>query len=236
MSETTFALIPGAGGSAWYWHRLEPELRRHRHDVVAVELPAADDAAGLREYADAVVKAVGPRDNLVLVAQSMAGFTAPLACARLAVRHLVLLNAMIPLPGETPGEWWTATGHGAAKRANDIREGRPADADFDPLVEFFHDVPRQVVDEAFAQAPPRQSDTPFGSACDFESWPAVPTTVLAGRDDRFFPLEFQRRVAAERLGMVAEALAGGHLIALSRPVELAERLMQIAATDLRGHR
>ncbi len=40
----------------------------------------------------------------------MAGFTAPLVCKRVPVSHLVLLNAMIPSPGETPGEWWDNTG------------------------------------------------------------------------------------------------------------------------------
>src|SRR5688500_7039354 len=85
----TFVLIPGAGGSARYWYLVEPELRRHGHDVVAVDLPAADDKAGLQQYADTVVAAVGDRTDLVLVAQSMGGFTAPLVCDRLPVSALV---------------------------------------------------------------------------------------------------------------------------------------------------
>jgi pimeloyl-ACP methyl ester carboxylesterase len=52
----------------------------------------------------------------------------------------------------------------------------------------------------------------------------VPTRVLAGRDDRLFPLEFQRRVARERLGLPVDDLPGGHLVALSHAVELADRL------------
>ena len=76
----TFGLIPGAGGDAWYWHRVEPELRRHGHEAVAVELPADDDSAGLMAYVDAIVDAVGDLPDLVLVAQSMAGFSAPLVC------------------------------------------------------------------------------------------------------------------------------------------------------------
>jgi pimeloyl-ACP methyl ester carboxylesterase len=52
----------------------------------------------------------------------------------------------------------------------------------------------------------------------------VPTRVLAGRDDRFFPLEFQRRIAGERLGTEIEVLPGGHLVALSRPAELTDQL------------
>ena len=48
--------------------------------------------------------------KLAIVAQSMGGFSAPLACDRLPVDHLVLLNAMIPLPGETAGQWWDKVG------------------------------------------------------------------------------------------------------------------------------
>ena len=53
----------------------------------------------------------------------------------------------------------------------------------------------------------------------------MPTTVLAGREDRLFPYEFQVRVARERLGLAVEPLPGGHLVALSQPAALAERLL-----------
>jgi pimeloyl-ACP methyl ester carboxylesterase len=58
----------------------------------------------------------------------------------------------------------------------------------------------------------------------------VPTSVLAGQDDRFFPLEFQRRVARERLGLEVDVVPGGHLAALARPVELADRLSVLAGS------
>jgi pimeloyl-ACP methyl ester carboxylesterase len=105
-----------------------------------------------------------------------------------------------------------------------MRDGRPADADFDPLIDFFHDVPQQVVNEALAQGPPRQSETVFATPCRFDRWPDVPTRVLVGRDDRFFPAEFQRRVARERLAIEPDEMPGGHLIALSQPIELAKRI------------
>ena len=54
-----FVLIPGAGGSAWYWHLLVAELAARGFDAVAVDLPAGDESAGLEEYADAVVHALG---------------------------------------------------------------------------------------------------------------------------------------------------------------------------------
>jgi pimeloyl-ACP methyl ester carboxylesterase len=48
--------------------------------------------------------------------------------------------------------------------------------------------------------------------------------VLAGRHDRLFPLAFMRRLARERLDADVDVLDTGHLPALSRPEELAERL------------
>jgi pimeloyl-ACP methyl ester carboxylesterase len=81
----TFVLIHGAGGVGWYWHLVEAELRSRGHDKVAPDLPCDDDTAGLREYADAVVDAIGDRTGLVVVAQSFGGFTAPLVCDRVDV-------------------------------------------------------------------------------------------------------------------------------------------------------
>jgi pimeloyl-ACP methyl ester carboxylesterase len=222
---TTFVLVPGAGGQAWYWHRLVPELRARGHEAIAVDLPAADDSAGFAEYADAVVAAIGDRRaGLVLVGQSLGGFTVPLVAARVPVEGIVLLNAMVPKPGESGGEWWETTAQAAARAAYAEREGRSAGT-FDPLVDFFHDVPPHVAQEAIA-GDVDQSGTPFEEPWPLAAWPDVPTRFLQGRDDRFFPLEFQRRVVAERLpGVEVEELPGGHLVALSRPVELAEALV-----------
>lgn len=55
-------------------------------------------------------------------------------------------------------------------------------------------------------------------------WPDVPTGFLLCRDDRFFNADFLRRVVQDRLEMVPDEIDGGHTPALSRPVELAERL------------
>jgi pimeloyl-ACP methyl ester carboxylesterase len=53
----------------------------------------------------------------------------------------------------------------------------------------------------------------------------VPTRVLAGRDDRFFPLEFQRQVARDRLRREVDVVSGGHLVALAHPAELTDQLI-----------
>ena len=233
MHRFTFVLVPGAGGDAWYWHLVAPRLKERGYDAIPVDLPASDNRAGLAQYAAAVVRAIGNRapERVGLVAQSLGGFTAPLVCAKVPVALLVLLNAMIPKPGETPGEWWGNTGHAEAKRLQNLRDGRKPDAPFDPLSDFFHDVPQAVVDSAWARGEPRQSDNIFGSPCTFKTWPTMPTRVLVGRDDRFFPCEFQRRVARERLGMSVSEMPGGHLLALSQPVELSARLISYAETS-----
>lgn len=220
----TYVLIPGAGGYAWYWHLLEPELRGRGHDVVAADLPANDDSAGLAEYAGAVVEAIGDRTGIVLVAQSLGGFTAPLVCERVPVDLLVMLNAMVPSPGESAGEWWTNTGHAKARAEQAARDGRNLAADEDLMDAFFHDVSPEVVAEAWARGEPRQSGTPFEEPWPLREWPDVPTRFLQGRDDRFFPVEFQRRVVRERLGITPDEMAGGHLVALACPKELADRL------------
>src|SRR5215510_585295 len=139
IAKTTYVLIPGAGGDAWYWHRVSGELEARGHDVVAVSLPANDASAGWSEYADAIVGAVDDRPGVILVAQSLAGFSAPLVCVRIPIELLVLVNAMIPRPGETGDEWWSNTGQPEAMREGLEALGLPVDPDDDESI-YFHDV------------------------------------------------------------------------------------------------
>lgn len=225
MSTSTFVLVPGAGGVAAYWGLVVAELQRRGHDAVAVDLAGEDESAGLSEYVDAVLAAADGKTNVVFVGQSLGGFSASLAAARTQGSRLVLLNAMIPAPGETPGEWWEATGFAEAKRANDIREGRDPDAELDLNIYFFHDTPPELMDEVSRTGRP-ESEAVFAEPWPLTAWPDVPTTVIAGRDDRFFPLEFQTRLARERLGLEPRMVPGGHLAALSHPAELADLLVE----------
>jgi hypothetical protein len=216
----TYVLIHGAADSAWYWHLLEAELRNRGHDVVAPDLPCDDDSAGLAEYADTVVDAIGNRTDLVVVAQSFGGFTAPLVCERLPVDLLVLLAGMVPLPGEPPGDWPANTGFAQARREQDERDGR---APGDDIALFYHDVPPDLAAEALRRGRD-QSATPGEKPWPLRAWPKVPTRFLLCRDDRFFPAGFLRRVVRERLGIAPDEIDGSHCVALSRPKELADRL------------
>jgi pimeloyl-ACP methyl ester carboxylesterase len=212
----TYVLIHGAGDTAFYWHLVEPALRERGHDVVAPDLPCDDDSAGLSEYADTVVDAIGDRTDLILVAQSFGGFTAPLVCARRPVEMMVLVAGMIPSSGETGNAWWANTGYSSAPRAHDVDYNDEIDV-------FYHDVPPALAAEAIKHARD-QSDTPGRESWPLDAWPDVPTNFLICRDDRVFPADWMRGVVRERLGITPDEIDGGHCPALSRPKELAERL------------
>jgi pimeloyl-ACP methyl ester carboxylesterase len=222
MTRSTYVLIPGAGGVGAYWNRVVPLLEAAGHEAIAVDLPGGDDGAALPEYAEIVARAAAGRTDVVVVAQSLGGFTAPLVCERVPVRGLVFVNAMIPVPGERPGEWGDAVDSSRARIA--AAEANGYSPEFDLETYFLHDLPPDLVREVLAD-PGIETDAVFGSVCDFAAWPAVPTRVLAGAGDRLFPVELQRRVARDRLGIEADVLPGGHLIALSNPGAVADYLL-----------
>lgn len=219
---TTFILVPGAGGQAWYWHRVVERLQAQGHEAVAVDLPATDEDARLEDYVRTVVDAT-PRgaaraeggDGLAVVGQSLGGLVAPLVADRCAADLLVLVAAMIARPGETGGEWWEATGQGEAARHYAEEEGRDPDED-DEVEVYLHDVPRDVRDEAMRR-PAGQTDGPFRDPWPVDGWPDVPTRVVACSRDRLFPLPFMTELARSRLGVDPDVVDTGHLPALADP-------------------
>jgi pimeloyl-ACP methyl ester carboxylesterase len=209
----TFALIHGGGGSVWDWHLVAEAARERGHDPVAVDLPSEDESAGWSDYTEVVVEALRDRSDVIVVAHSLGGFTAPLVCARRDVGLLVLVAAMIPSPGELFADWWNNTGHEATGGDDDV---------------FYHDVPSELAVEARARAR-REGSKALHEPWPLDAWPETPTRYLLCRDDRMFPPAWARRHARERLGIEAAEIDGGHYVVLSRPRELAERLDRYAA-------
>ncbi|MFY0408167.1 alpha/beta fold hydrolase [Solicola sp. PLA-1-18] len=209
---THIALVHGGGDSGSAFDLLAAELQARGHTTSAVDLPFDRPEADLWALADAVVERTEGADDVLVVAHSWGGFVGPLVCARLGDRAtaLVMLAAMVPRPGETPGDWWAATGH-------------DADLSGDPIETFYNGVPRSVAEAALAAGRDQLSQTSL-EPWPLDTWPDVPTRVLVGRDDRVFPLDFMRRVVRERLGTDPDEIDGGHTMFIADPSGVADRL------------
>jgi pimeloyl-ACP methyl ester carboxylesterase len=220
----TFVLVHGAGDVGWYWHLTEAELRARRHQTIAPDLPCDNDIASLDDYERTVADAAAGRPDLVIVSQSYGAFAATLAASRLPARLLVLLAGMIPVPGETPGEWWDNTGYQQAAAEQARLDGGQTGHD-DPLITYYNGVPRPLAEEALRRGGRGESSVVWGTPWPLGAWPDVPTRFILGRDDHFFPAAFMRRVARQRLGIVADEVPGCHCAALSNPRELSDLLV-----------
>ena len=226
---TTFVLIPGAGTDPGVYDATIEALQGLGHDGLAPPLPLGDPDAHPSDHAAAVVRSVPERSkDVVVVAQSLGAFAGPLAAEQLDAGLLVLLAPMIPAPGETAGEWWQNTRHAEAIADLLNRHGPMSDWSADAFDEvFLHDVDPDVARDAerFSGAP---GPGMFSEPWPHDSWPDISTRILCPREDRLFPWDFQKRVARERLGLELDGIAGGHLPMLSRPAELAQRLLELS--------
>jgi Alpha/beta hydrolase family len=225
----SFVLIPGAGTDPRVYAATIEALRALGHDGIAPPLPLDDPSARSSDHADAVARALPEGLEPVVVAQSLGAFAGPLVAARAPVSQLILLAPMIPTPGETAGEWWGNTRHSKAVADLLERRGPMSSWGAEAVAEvFLHDVDPTVAraNQRFQGAP---GEGMFIEPWPLDTWPDVPTRVLIPREDRLFPLDFQRRIARERLGLEIDEMAGGHVPMLSRPHELAERLVELSA-------
>jgi hypothetical protein len=151
---------------------------------------------------------------------------------------------MIPVPGESPGQWWANTGYRQAAEEQARLDGGKTGHD-DPLISFYNGVPRPLAEEALRRGGRGESPAVFDTPWPLGAWPDVPTKFILCQDDRFFPAAFMRRVAQERLGAVPDEIPGCHCAALSHPRELSDLLVSYldrhaylhrtpGATDYRG--
>ena len=117
--------------------------------------------------------------------------------------------------------------HGSA-RVHSRSDAGGYSVEFDLATYFLHDVPKDVAKEGAAHQR-RESEIAFSEPANFQAWPDVPIHVMVDKDDRFFPRDFQARVAHERLGKTIDEIPCGHPVALSHPRELAEVLLAYVA-------
>jgi pimeloyl-ACP methyl ester carboxylesterase len=221
-----FVLVHGAGDAGWYWHLVEAELRERGFETAAPDLP--DGETSLAACADRVVAAGAGADEVVVVGQSFGAFAATLAAARLPTEMLVYVAGMVPRPGESPADWWSAVDYAGAVREQAARDGGLTGHE-DPYVSFFHDVPRGLAEEAMAR---ERTGTLTDEDRPLDAWPPLHTEFVLCAEDRFFPAALMRRVVADRLGIVPDEITSGHCVALSRPAELASLLSGYVERDL----
>ncbi|WP_439656543.1 alpha/beta fold hydrolase [Lentzea sp. HUAS TT2] len=209
---TTFAIAHGGGDVGWSWHLVAQALEAKGHTTIAPDLPIEDEQKDLTDWASALVAALPSAEDVVVVGHSFGGFVAPIAAAEVNAKALVYVTAMLPAPGETPGDWWANTGY--------------TDSGLDD--QFFHDVPPDLAAEA------QKRERGMSETCMSKPWPLaalpdVPTHFILCTEDRFFTPTFMRKVVAERLENVEPVeLAAGHCASLSKPTELADLLATYA--------
>ncbi|GAA3628380.1 alpha/beta fold hydrolase [Lentzea roselyniae] len=209
---TTFAIVHGAGDVGWSWHLVAEALQAEGHTVIAPDLPTEDESKDLTDWASTVVDALPSTSDVVVVGHSFGGLVAPLVAAEINASALVLVTAMLPRPGEAPGDWWTNTGY--------------TDSGLED--QFWHDVPPHLAEES-QKRERDMSETAMSKPWPLDAMPAVPTHFILCTEDRFFTPEFMRRVVADRLGVESVELAAGHCAQLSKPTELAALLATYAA-------
>jgi hypothetical protein len=230
----TFALVHGAWHGAWCWERLVPELERHGHRAIAVELPSDEPSATFTTYAYVVVDALEDEgDDVVVVGHSLAGHTIPLVAAWRPVARLVYLCGLVALPGRSLGdqlgteEGMLHPGYDAGLGEIDSY-GRRGWADEDAArATLFADCDDETVRGALARLRP-QALAPYREPCPLEALPDTPATYVLCTEDRLVEPDWSRRVARERLGAEVLELPGSHSPFLSRPAELAALLDDLA--------
>jgi pimeloyl-ACP methyl ester carboxylesterase len=226
------ALVHGSYHGAWCWDLVRPELERLGHRVITMDLPISDPTYGAAEYAQAVVDALDPGSEPMLVGHSMAGLVIPLVAAQRPVRRLVFLAAFLPSPGTSAND----------QRATEAIDGRvpPVSAEWTDLGDdvwmvgpntateiFFPDAPAPVARWATKRLRP-QAYGVLTEMTPLTAWPDVESRSIVCRDDRAINPDWVRTAARERLGVEAIELGGSHSPFLARPKELAEVLDSLA--------
>lgn len=229
---TTFALLHGGSHGGWCWERVTPMLQERGHGVVTPDLPMADPAAGVADWAEVVVSALaGVQDEVVVVGHSMGGLAVPVVASLRPVTRMVFLAAMVPMPGMSYAEYLgTAEGAGAItmpldRTARD-EQGRTIVPPAVATEVFFPDCSVEDSERAVARLTPNAA-TAFVEPCPIDAWPDVPSTYILMTSDLAVSNDWSRRVARDRLGVTPIELPGSHSPFYSRPAELVDVLVSL---------
>jgi len=242
-------LVHGAWGGAWIWRHVLGPLRAAGHEVHAVTLTGDGERAHLRHALPAggislqthvadVVALVQAEElsHIVLVGHSYGGMVVTGAADRLtaqdpqALRSLVYLDAMIPLPGEGWGQQHSpevVAARTAAAHANGYALPPPdpdgfglSGADRDWLL-------RRQVPHPFGPHP----HGPYREPLDFdaERWARLPRHFIDCTEPAYPTIAAMRQRARSLPGFTVHEMATGHCPMVSQPEALVALLLSIAA-------
>ena len=232
-------LVHGAWGGAWIWRRVLGPLRAAGHEVHAVTLTGDGERAHLRHpgitlqtHVDDVLALVRAEElhGVVLVGHSYGGMVITGAADRLgadhagAVRQLVYVDAMVPLPGEGWGQLHSAAvvaERSAAAQANGHALPPP-----DPAVFGITGADRDWLLR-------RQVPHPFGPyreplAFDGDRWARLPRCFIDCVQPTYPTIAEMRTRVRELPGFTVHELATGHCPMVTEPDALVRLLLAAA--------
>ena len=208
-----FLLLHGACHGGWCWDRVTPLLQPH--PVTAPDLPCDDVNAGLNEYVECALAALGDdEEEIVVVGHSLGALVVPLVAQRVRTRRIVMLAGIIGAPGMSLERL----------AETDTDRDLPADPDV-PFLEFdsagrFRFTPEAARRSLFHDCEPQDAEWAIGQlrfqrslwteVADFDSWPDTEIVSITCTQDRVVNPAWSDRIATERLGVEPVHLASSH--------------------------
>lgn len=233
---TTYVLVHGAWHGPWCWDLLRAQLEERGAWTVAVDLSSHDPGVHYGDMVSVVAGAVrATDDDVIVVGHSFGGVVVPPAVALEAdrVRSMVLLCALLPVPGRSLGDQVAAEPDiftpEMAKQRVDRLDGTSTWPEDRAVELFYQDVPEETARWAAARGR-AHANTVRDEPCPMTAWPDVVTHYVVCGDDQVVNPAWSRRAVPDRLGVVPTELPGGHSPFLSRPEALAALLLEVTAT------
>lgn len=237
-----FVLVPGAWHGAWCWHRVLPLLRAAGHDAYAVTLTGVGDRAHLlsaairlRTHIQDVLSVIvcEELDKVILVGHSYAGMVITGVADTLMqrqpslIRHLVYVDAVTPLPGES----WSSQ-HAPETVSGRIKAAMESGGVFIPAPDAnvfgLEGADRDWVNR-------RQTPHPFGVYRDPLSFDAeriakLPRTFVDCTSPALPTIAAMRQRVRQEPGWQVVELATGHDPMITMPHELSRVLLSCQAS------
>ena len=230
-----FVLVHGAWHGAWCWKKILPALWSAGHRVYPVTLSGTGERAHqlstditLRTHADDVAAVIEAEElqRAIVVGHSYGGMVITAVADRLPDRiaHLVYLDAVVPLPGES----WSST-HSEQTRT----QRRHAIASTgsippaDPAAFGLSGADAQWVARRQRPHPGGVYDDPL----DFDAarMAALPRTFIDCNAPALPTIDVMRGRVREQAGWDVQEIATGHDAMISAPEELLRILLAVAS-------